>query len=187
MNSKLDTILSAITAIWDKTIVIAGDTNIDYNKSSAVLETYKEELDTYNLKHYVKKPIRQGVKTIDHIISNLKTNKIVITDVLPCPTVSDHDTSYAIIKIPTTSFQTKYKYIRNMNNFNLKDFSTLPFSTVYSFDNPDDQLAMLSKLILDCIDRHAPLKRTKLTRLPAPWMKQLDLLNYKNSATNIDT
>ena len=186
MNSKLDTILSAVTAIWDKTIAIAGDTNIDYNKSSAVLETYKEELDTYNLKHYVKKPILQGVKTIDHIISNLKTKKVVITDVLPCPTVSDHDTPYAIIKIPTTSFQTKYKYIRNMNNFNLKDFSTLPFSTVYSFDNPDDQLAMLSKLILDCIDRHAPLKRTKFTRLPAPWMKQLDLLNYKNNATNID-
>ena len=121
-----------------------------------------------------------------HIISNLETKKVVITDVLPCPTVSDYDTPYAIIKIPTTSFQTKYKYIRNMKNFNLKDFSTLPFSTVYSFDNSDDQLAMLSKLILDCIDRHAPLKRTKFTRLPAPWLKQLDLLNYKNNATNID-
>ena len=43
-----------------------------------------------------------------------------------------------------------------MRNFNTKeyyiDFSTLPFSTVCSFDNPDDQLAMLNKLILDCID-----------------------------------
>ena len=59
---------------------------------------------------------------------------------------------YAIIKIPTASFQTRYKYIRNMKNFNTKEyytvFSTLPFSTVYSFDNPDDQLAMLNKLIL---------------------------------------
>ena len=63
MNSQLDTILSAVTATSDKTIVIAGNTNIGYNKSLALLETYKEELDTYNLKHYVKKPIRQGVKT----------------------------------------------------------------------------------------------------------------------------
>ena len=44
---KLDTILSAITATWNKTIVIAGDTNIDYKKPSTVLETYKEVLDTY--------------------------------------------------------------------------------------------------------------------------------------------
>ena len=70
-----------------------------------------------------------------------------------------------------------------MNNFNTKEyytnFSTLPFSTVYSFDNPDDQLAMLNKLILDCIDRHAPLKTTKLTRTPAPWMKQLDIIELQ--------
>ena len=66
-----------------------------------------------------------------------------------------------------------------MKNFNVKeyytDFSTLLFSTVYSFDNPGDQLAMLNKLILDCIDRHAPLKKTKFTRPPAPLMKQLDI------------
>ena len=70
-----------------------------------------------------------------------------------------------------------------MKNFNTKeyytDFSTLPLSTVYSFDNPDDQLAMISKLILDCIDRHAPLKKTKFTRWPAPWMKQLDIIELQ--------
>ena len=41
--------LSAITTTWSKTIVIARDTNIDYNKPSTVLETNKEVLDTYNL------------------------------------------------------------------------------------------------------------------------------------------
>ena len=55
-----------------------------------------------------------------------------------------------------------------MNNtkeyYTSKLFSTLPFST----DDPDDQLAMQNKLILDCIDRHTPLKRTKFTRPPAP-------------------
>ena len=104
-----------------------------------------------------------------------------MTDVLLCPTVSDHDVPYAIIKIPTASFQTIY--IRNMKIFNTKeyytDFSTLPFLTVYSFDYPDDQLAMLNKLILDCIDCHAALKRTKFTMPPAPWMKQLDIIELQ--------
>ena len=70
-----------------------------------------------------------------------------------------------------------------MRNFNIKeyyaDFSTLPFSTVYSFENPEDQLAMLNKLILDCIDRHAPLKRKKITRPPPPWMKQLEIIELQ--------
>ena len=66
-----------------------------------------------------------------------------------------------------------------MKNFNTKEyytaFSTLPFSTVYSLDNPDGQFAVLNILILDYIDRHAPLKRTKFNR-PAPWMKQIDIV-----------
>ena len=114
----------------------------------------------------------------------LATSKLkLLTDVLPCPTVSDHGAPYVIIKIPTTSFQTRYKYIRNMKNFSIKeyyaDFSTLPFSTVYGFDNPGNQLAMLNKLILDCIDRHASLKRTKFTRPLAAWMKQLDIIELQ--------
>ena len=69
-----------------------------------------------------------------------------------------------------------------MKNFNTKeyykDFSALLFSTVYSFGNPDNQLAMPNKLILDCIDHHAPLKRTKFTTPPAPWMK-LDIIELE--------
>ena len=167
---KLDTILSAITTTWNKTIAITGDTNIDYNKPSTVLKTDKEVLDTCKLKQHVKKPSRQGVKTIDHIVSNLETEKVLITDVFPCPAVTDHDAPYTIIKTPTASFQTRYKYIRN-----------LPFSTVYSFENPDDQLAMLNKLILDCIDRHALLKEQNLLD------HQRREWNCKNNATNIDS
>ena len=65
-------------------------------------------LDTYNLKQHVKKPTCQRVKTIERIVNNLETEKVLITDVLPCSTVSDHDASYAIIKIPKASFQTRY-------------------------------------------------------------------------------
>ena len=70
-----------------------------------------------------------------------------------------------------------------MKNFNTKeyytDFSTIPFLTVYSFDNPHDQLAMLNKLILGCIDHHALLKRTKFSRPPALLMKQLDIIELQ--------
>ena len=66
-----------------------------------------------------------------------------------------------------------------MKNFELEtyinDFKTLPFSTVYSFNETDDQLDTLNKLILSVIDKHAPLVKTKFTRPPAPWMKDIKI------------
>ena len=75
-----------------------------------------------------------------------------------------------------------------MKNFTKEyytDFSTLPFSTVYSFDNPDDQLVMLNKLILNCTDCHAPIKRTKFTRPPAPWTNELDITELQKQRDKI--
>ncbi len=111
---------------------------------------------------------------MDHIISNSPTH-ISHTDVLPCPLVSDHDAVYACINIKVTRFETRYKYIRCEKNFNelnfVKDFKTLPFSVIYGVADPDEKLDILNSLITECIERHAPLRRTKITRPPAPWLK----------------
>ena len=48
-------------------------------------------------------------------------------------------------------------------------------SLVYSFKELNEQLNTLNNLILECIERHAPLVKTKFTHTPAPWMKQLDI------------
>ena len=53
------------------------------------------------------------------VISNLKTERILKTDSLRCLTISDHDASYAILQ---KSFQTRFKYIRNMKNFKVKEY-----------------------------------------------------------------
>ena len=54
-----------------------------------------------------------------------------------------------------------------MKHFNIKDyvddFKTLPLVLVYSFEYPNEQLDTLSNLILECIERHAPLVKTKFT------------------------
>ena len=56
-----------------------------------------------------------------------------------------------------------------MENY-VTDFQQLPLNLVYSFDDTDDQVAVLDKLITDCINIHALLKRIKLTSPIAPWM-----------------
>ena len=96
-----------------------------------------------------------------------------------------------ITNIPRIKFQTRTKYIRNMKHFNIKDyvddFKTLPLALVYSFEDPNEQLDTLNNLILECIERHAPLVKTKFTNPPAPWMKQLDIADLRKTGTTIAT
>ena len=62
-----------------------------------------------------------------------------------------------------------------MRHFNIKhymdDFKALPLVLVYSFEDPTEQLDTLNNLILECIERHAPLVETKFTHRFAPCMK----------------
>ena len=66
-----------------------------------------------------------------------------------------------------------------MKHFDLEtyinDFKTLPFSAVYSFNETNDQLDTLNKLILSAIDKQVPLVKTTFTRPPAPWMKDIKI------------
>ena len=51
---------------------------------------------------------------------------------------------------------------------------------MYSLNNPDDQLDILNKVILECIERQASLKTVKFTGPPAPWIKDLDIVALQN-------
>ena len=107
---KLDTLLSIVNSTWNKTIIITGDTNIDYLKTSVALKRYKEVIETYNLKQRITIPTHKGTKIIDHIITNLQKNKLNTTNVLPCPTVSDHDAMYIVLtNNHEMKFQTRAK------------------------------------------------------------------------------
>ena len=65
-----------------------------------------------------------------------------------------------------------------MNDY-VADFKLLPTSIVLGFDDPNDQIAMLNKLITDCIADHAPIKKIRFTRPPVLWMKDPELVTAK--------
>ena len=141
---KIDAVLSSIKSTWDSTIILTGDTNIDLLSSSTTRDMYEQMLHTYQLSCHITKPTRKGKKLIDHISSNISKNNILCSDVLPCVTISDHDAPYIIVNIPTNKYEIRYKFIRNLKLFDLKayinDFKTLPFTTVHSVNEIDDQL-----------------------------------------------
>ena len=57
-----------------------------------------------------------------------------------------------------------------MNQY-VYDFSKLPLSLVYVFEEREDQISTLNKLFTVCLESHAPTGRVKLTHPIPPWMK----------------
>ena len=57
-------------------------------------------------------------------------------------------------------------------------------SVVDTFDDPNDQPYILNELTLSCINQHAPLRRVKRTRPPAPWMTDLNIQALQHKKDN---
>ena len=166
---------------WDGTLLLTCDLNVDLQQPDIhATKRYSDILKTMSLQQLVSKPTRttqHSSTLVDHIITNIP-NQVTHTDIISSLMISDLDARYVCINVRITRFVPRYKFIRNEKNFNadafIEDFERLPLSIVYSTEDPDMQVDLLSSLIRECIDRHAPLKHTKLTRPPTPWMKDLD-------------
>ena len=73
-----------------------------------------------------------------------------------------------------------------MNKY-IFDFEQLPTSLAYAFDEPDDKISVINKLVNQCISEHAPMKRPKFTRSLAPWMNDPKIFKAKNVLDNLWT
>ena len=179
---KVENLFSQLNTLWDGLLLVTGDTNVDMlQPKDPETVKYRGMLDSLNLHQHVTKPTRvtrTSRTLIDHIISNA-CNRITYCDVLPCETIGDHEGPYACINIRVNRFQVRFKFLRNEKQFNEASFkgdlAALPFNLVYSVDDPNEKLDMFNTLLKSCIDQHAPLRRTKITRPPAPWLNKVEI------------
>ena len=177
---------------WDGLLVITGDFNIDLLRpEQPQVKQYIDMLESLNLHQHVEQPTRitANSKTlIDHIISNIPS-RVTHTGVLPCPTISDHDAPYACINVRITRFEPRFKIIRNerqfVENAFLEDVAALPLNIVYSTDDADDKLEIFNRLFKSSIDRHAPLRKMKITRPPAPWLNAEDIKQLQSERNKL--
>ena len=186
---KVESLFGYLTASWNGLLVVTGDRNIDLmpgRKNIPFTRQYLNILSSLNLHQHVTKPTRKTKNSstlIDHIISN-SPERITFTHVLPCSLLSDHDAVYAFVNIKVTRFQPWYKYIRDERNPDetafIEDVKGLPMSAVYGVDDPEEQLEMFNTMLLDCLNSHAPLRRVKITRPPAPWLQDQTIRSLQN-------
>lgn len=181
---NFDRIIGNATLDWSGNVVITGDFNIDILQNSQIKDSYLETLRSFDLTQHVNCPSRKGLSLIDHISTN-SSCKVKFCEVLPTPEISDYDAVFACINTRVARFEPRYKIICDMRNFDqsayVADTAIIPFNVVYATDCTDDSLSTLNHLLFECIERHAPLKRIKVTRPPAPWMKDLKITNLQQT------
>ena len=96
---------------------------INLHASTEAQKKYIEALETYDLNNHITKAARTGRKLIDHIISNILANKIL--HLFRCITVSNNQLSRRTLyhcKHAFNKFETRYKYISNLKNFELEKY-----------------------------------------------------------------
>ena len=93
-------------------------------------------------------------------------NKLLHTDILMTHEISDHDAPYGVFNIKKERYEPRYKYVRNEKDLNINiyvaDFKLFPTNILFGSDDPNGRIAMLNKLITDCIADHAPIKKSNL-------------------------
>ena len=175
-----------------------------------------EIMNSYNCTQLINKHTRitsESSTTVDLIFSNSK-HRISESGVVEV-SMSDHYMIYCVIgKLRYgDSVNHKYKTGRNLKNFDEEafqsDMNNINFDPIYGIDNPEEACSVFLSLILPVMDKHAPVRKTRIKQKESPWMtpsifqlirnrnrlknkakkskKQEDCDNYKKARNNVTT
>lgn len=105
---------------------------------------------------------------------------------------------YACINLRVKRFQPRYKLLRNEKRFDETAFKielrSIPFNVAYSVHDPNEKVDIFYTLFKACLDKRASLRRTEITRPPAPKLnkedirelqKERNILRYLAHKTNL--
>ena len=153
---------------WSGDVIIVCYCNIDFlNENKQAQRRHKDILHSFPLRQHITKATRKSKTSIDHVISTIP-NGVIHHDILHTEKISDHDAPYIIFNIKKEKYQPCYRFISSEKTFDMSsyifDFQQLSLSLVYPFDDPEDHVSIFTKVITECINTHALLRKVKLTR-----------------------
>ena len=163
--------------------------NIDIIKvNNPAYRLYRDILKGHGLTQHVIQPIRNDHALLDHITTNIPS-RVKHTRFIQCPEISDDNCPYIITDAKSKPFESRYKIIRSMKDFDhqhyKETFGRLPFTTIFALNDPENQLEILNDLTIRHLEEHAPMKRMRVTRQPALWMRDLNTVSIKNDSKNL--
>lgn len=182
-------------------VVFGGDFNVDFLSQDYNFAQFNSFLNKYGLHQAVTKPTRVNNTSstlIDLIISNCK--KIILdSGVFNMDDISDHSLVTCNLNIKRNEQTTLFRTYRDFSNFEhevfLNDLQSVNWDFIYSLEDVDQMIEFWNNNLTLLYDMHAPLKRARIKKPPAPWltpnlkflMKQRDKarLRYKRLQSEI--
>ena len=157
--------------------IIMGDFNIDLIQDNYKSRKWKHLMNTFGLTQMVNEPTRvteNSATLIDHVYiadSNL-VQEIYIT--VPNITISDHYPIVITMKSGKKREKKGHKYTlyRNFKNFDedsfRRDLATANWNLINDAKDPNVALTEFNKIILNTLNRHAPMKTKRVKKQVKP-------------------
>ena len=160
---ELYNILNKVTQKYDN-MIIMGDINIDlHDKKATGFKEFKELMDTFGLKNIIKDKtcfFRENESSIDCILTN-NSRKFFNSSSFELGVSDCHKCISTFLKVQTVRKKTKIISYRSLKNLKqeafLADLSMIIKSICY--DTSDTAINSLSNILIELLDRHAPIKR----------------------------
>ena len=165
-----------------KEVHIVGDFNVDLiKKSSSESKQILHLMEYQGFQQMVKTPTRiteNSSTLIDHHYCSHPEHVLSITS--PVFGLSDHNPTILVRKQNANLKSTKkahftvtYRPLKKLNvNSRIKDLNEVPWTVLDTFDNDQDEmLSTWEAVVLDVVDRHAPLKSVRVKSMKKPsWL-----------------
>ena len=167
----------------EKETYILGDFNRDL-LNPQIKKSWLEYMEQFGLFQLVKVPTRQtevSSTLIDHVYSNFPSNISSLT--VPKVGISDHYPIFMTRKInaslPKSSHYTiKYRSYKNFDEeVFVNELSSAPWDIIKVFEDPDDILETWSKMFLDIVDTHLPVKECRVKNKQQPKWLTPEIIN----------
>lgn len=188
----LDNTLSQIMPTSDALIMV-GDLNIDLlyidNVNSLRLNNI---FDVYDLSQIISEPTRvtDHSNTLLDIIVVSNSETIKASKVVDIPGVSDHYLTYCELSNIKVKNNIKFVQYRDFKYFNeqsfVQDLNMVDWDYIYSLSDVDDMLNFFNENVMQLFDNHAPLRKVRVSKPPAPWMTSTikDMIKLRDNAFN---
>lgn len=165
----------------DSEIIVMGDFNIDFlaKNTDRVPYKLKQKLQRFarsnNLEQLIHSPTRihnQSSSAIDLILAN-NNHRIVDNGVIPSA-ISDHFIIYCVIKsgVPKAKPKTiEYRSYRSYTKeYFVSELNEIDWSIIDNCNDIDSAVEAWNNVFSEVANRHAPIKKTRVKGLHAPWM-----------------
>jgi hypothetical protein len=157
---------------YSSDVIFIGDINCDPKKNDLICDL----CCVFGLCNLITTPTCFKAKepTLLDVILVSNKGKYLETLNCSCPVSDHHNLIGGVTRRHAPIRKPRYIKYRSYKHFNdddyITDVSYIPFHVCEIFDDVDDAAWLTSKLLIDVIDKHAPMKQRVLKYKPVPYM-----------------